>query len=427
MIVVFPSLAAADWRLRVTASVARPALGPTDSVFGWGGGGDASVEWSIVQRLGLQTRLGFVGLSPYAGRTPQGVAQPSLGTLAWWSVGGRVRLTADVHARGSEGLWLDASAGGAWTGDRVRPMVELRAGVGIGGPSLGAGVFVGYMRIFDVGPSAIPGDTSLVIAGMEFGFASPARADALAIAPAPRAPPPRAQPNVCAPAAHVLARDDDHDGCPDADRDIDGIADRTDACPAQPEDVDGFRDADGCPDADNDDDHIADAFDACPNVPEVINGVDDDDGCPDEAHIQVASGRITLDSTMLRFEFNSTHFVPGYESVITDVSRILRAHAEYGRVYIEGHSDDFGSELYNFNLSFHRAAAVVVALRMNGVPRGRLVALGFGRGHPIAEGSSRPARARNRRVEIVVDGHRTSGRARTARGWSVIADRGTTP
>ncbi|MBZ5700593.1 MAG: thrombospondin type 3 repeat-containing protein [Acidobacteriia bacterium] len=65
-------------------------------------------------------------------------------------------------------------------------------------------------------------------------------------------------------------------GCPDTDRDKDGVVDRLDKCPDEPEDLDGFEDEDGCPDPDNDGDGIPDAADACP----LQAGIAEEKGCP---------------------------------------------------------------------------------------------------------------------------------------------------
>jgi OOP family OmpA-OmpF porin len=93
----------------------------------------------------------------------------------------------------------------------------------------------------------------------------------------------------------------DAEACGRADRDADGVIDRSDACPDEAEDRDQFRDDDGCPDPDllgdddgdgvanlddglnTDDDHdgIGALLDVCPSRAEDRDGWDDDDGCPD--------------------------------------------------------------------------------------------------------------------------------------------------
>ena len=66
-------------------------------------------------------------------------------------------------------------------------------------------------------------------------------------------------------------------GCPDHDRDGDGLADRVDRCP----DRFGLAAHNGCPPPDADGDGVPDARDRCKRGAEVYNGVRDTDGCPD--------------------------------------------------------------------------------------------------------------------------------------------------
>lgn len=55
-----------------------------------------------------------------------------------------------------------------------------------------------------------------------------------------------------------------------------------DVCTTEPEVVDGFNDADGCPDEDRDKDGVPDRFDRCPLAPEDFTGPTD--GCPEPPH-----------------------------------------------------------------------------------------------------------------------------------------------
>ncbi|MCC6503997.1 MAG: Outer membrane porin F precursor [Alphaproteobacteria bacterium ADurb.BinA280] len=73
------------------------------------------------------------------------------------------------------------------------------------------------------------------------------------------------------------------------------------------------------------------------------------------------------------------------------------------RVLIEGHTDSQGSANLNQVLSQKRAEAVRDALIAAGVEAGRLRALGSGEDRPIDDNSSNEGRARNRRVEIVLE------------------------
>jgi outer membrane protein OmpA-like peptidoglycan-associated protein len=73
------------------------------------------------------------------------------------------------------------------------------------------------------------------------------------------------------------------------------------------------------------------------------------------------------------------------------------------RVRIEGHTDNSGGANLNQVLSQRRAEAVRDALVERGVDGGRIVAVGLGSDAPVAANDSADGRARNRRVEIIVE------------------------
>lgn len=72
-------------------------------------------------------------------------------------------------------------------------------------------------------------------------------------------------------------------------------------------------------------------------------------------------------------------------------------------VLIEGHTDSQGSANLNQVLSQRRAEAVRDALIQQGVDGSRLRAVGLGKDRPVADNGSAEGRARNRRVEVVVE------------------------
>lgn len=74
-----------------------------------------------------------------------------------------------------------------------------------------------------------------------------------------------------------------------------------------------------------------------------------------------------------------------------------------GRITIEGHTDSQGADAANLALSQRRAEAVRRALEDAGLPGSRLSASGRGEAVPVADNGSADGRARNRRVEIIVN------------------------
>src|SRR3954469_9825443 len=75
-------------------------------------------------------------------------------------------------------------------------------------------------------------------------------------------------------------------------------------------------------------------------------------------------------------------------------------------ILVGGHTDDvpIANERFqsNWELSAARATQVARALVAAGLPEDRVVASGFGAHHPRAEGRTVEARARNRRIEVLV-------------------------
>ncbi len=74
-----------------------------------------------------------------------------------------------------------------------------------------------------------------------------------------------------------------------------------------------------------------------------------------------------------------------------------------GAIAIEGHTDSQGADAANLALSQRRAEAVRRALEDAGLPGSRLSAGGRGEAVPVADNTSAEGRARNRRVEIIVN------------------------
>ncbi|GMU44889.1 MAG: hypothetical protein DYH17_07655 [Xanthomonadales bacterium PRO6] len=73
-------------------------------------------------------------------------------------------------------------------------------------------------------------------------------------------------------------------------------------------------------------------------------------------------------------------------------------------VSIEGHTDDRGADAANLALSERRAASVRDALVALGADAARLKIVGRGEASPLADNASAEGRAKNRRVEVVVEG-----------------------
>ena len=73
-------------------------------------------------------------------------------------------------------------------------------------------------------------------------------------------------------------------------------------------------------------------------------------------------------------------------------------------VVIEGYTDSSGDAAFNQQLSEKRAEAVKAELVANGADPDKITTVGYGESKPIADNVTREGRAKNRRVEIRVEG-----------------------
>lgn len=120
---------------------------------------------------------------------------------------------------------------------------------------------------------------------------------------------------------------------------------------------------------------------------------------PDPRGIAVA---LTTDNVL--FEIGSAELTASGHEVIAHIADVLQALDH--DVTIEGHTDDTPlnrAGYSNWHLSTDRAVSVVQAFAVqHGIAPTRLSAVGYGEHKPLDATDSPEARARNRRVEIVV-------------------------
>lgn len=117
---------------------------------------------------------------------------------------------------------------------------------------------------------------------------------------------------------------------------------------------------------------------------------------------RTSSGLVmNLSDKALHFEFDSANLSPQSRELLSRVAGILLASGGFG-LAIHGHTDDVGTAEYNTGLSERRAAAVKEYLGNAGLERGIMSVKGFGKSSPMVQGHDELARARNRRVEIVL-------------------------
>lgn len=107
-----------------------------------------------------------------------------------------------------------------------------------------------------------------------------------------------------------------------------------------------------------------------------------------------------FDSDVL-FDVNSAVIDSSGRATLEDVAAVLDEYDKTA-VIIQGHTDATGSEELNQQLSERRAGSVRNYLVGRGVDDGRLSAVGYGEGYPVASNDSEFGRQQNRRVDILL-------------------------
>jgi outer membrane protein OmpA-like peptidoglycan-associated protein len=103
------------------------------------------------------------------------------------------------------------------------------------------------------------------------------------------------------------------------------------------------------------------------------------------------------------FDFDKASLMPQSRAALEQLAAVIRKIGSR-HVSIEGHTDNIGGDSYNDQLSARRAAAVKSALTQDYAIQGAsLSTRGVGSHRPIESNETLAGRARNRRVELVLD------------------------
>ncbi len=186
----------------------------------------------------------------------------------------------------------------------------------------------------------------------------------------------------------------DAKGCP-VDSDGDGVPDYLDKCPGTPSEAKGKVDENGCP-IDTDGDGVPDYMDRCPEVP----GIPENKGCPEVKEEVKKVFQKALNG--IEFESGKTTIKKSSNAILNQIADIMKENPAY-LLSIYGHTDNTGKADKNQLLSEERANAVKAYLESKGVEGSRMVAAGFGQDKPIESNNTAAGRAKNRRVEFIVN------------------------
>jgi outer membrane protein OmpA-like peptidoglycan-associated protein len=102
----------------------------------------------------------------------------------------------------------------------------------------------------------------------------------------------------------------------------------------------------------------------------------------------------------VQFGFNKSQLTSKDKQTLDDFASQLSSQKHY-IIQVEGYTDSTGSADYNYQLSQHRADAVIQYLATNySVPAYKIFLIGLGKDNPVAKNTTASGRAQNRRVDV---------------------------
>jgi outer membrane protein OmpA-like peptidoglycan-associated protein len=101
------------------------------------------------------------------------------------------------------------------------------------------------------------------------------------------------------------------------------------------------------------------------------------------------------------FDFDSAELSELSKDELKNASNILSDHPQR-KIYLLAHTDSYGNDIYNINLSLQRGKAVKEMLEKFGVDSSKIVVEYFGEKKPTQSNETDLGRSVNRRVEILI-------------------------
>jgi outer membrane protein OmpA-like peptidoglycan-associated protein len=102
------------------------------------------------------------------------------------------------------------------------------------------------------------------------------------------------------------------------------------------------------------------------------------------------------------FDFDKATLTPAGRAKVADAAQVLKNNPTI-HVQVAGYTDSIGSDAYNMKLSERRAQTVYDELVRDGIAASRMTVRGYGESNPVASNATEEGRAKNRRVELIVD------------------------
>ncbi len=164
--------------------------------------------------------------------------------------------------------------------------------------------------------------------------------------------------------------------------------------------------------SDTDGDGVRDEIDRCADTPRgtAVDAI----GCPIAKPVgyrlkKLKTKKITFKPLPRESETVEVMFEPNSANITIDSKVKIRQIVErlnsrgYRHVTVEGYTDNSGTHAQNIALSRKRANAVKDLMILYGIDSSKITAVGKGELNPIADNDTPEGRAKNRRIEIVME------------------------
>jgi outer membrane protein OmpA-like peptidoglycan-associated protein len=123
----------------------------------------------------------------------------------------------------------------------------------------------------------------------------------------------------------------------------------------------------------------------------------------DEARVSREGNRMVIRLVGLTFQSGQDVVRPTYRPLLEKLKQAAEVFPR-SQITIEGHTDSYGGDESNLALSRRRAEAVSVFLTNElNVPAFRFSSVGYGETQPIANNDTEQGRARNRRIDVIIE------------------------
>jgi len=121
-----------------------------------------------------------------------------------------------------------------------------------------------------------------------------------------------------------------------------------------------------------------------------------------EAEVLRSGDAVIIRLVGLNFASGASDLRPEHHALLAKVQSAMGIFSD-ATFTVEGHTDSFGGDAANYELSQRRADSVrTFLLAQSGLPAYRMTATGYGESRPVANNETAEGRARNRRIDFVM-------------------------